>query len=102
MIDKKHEIYTKIANEIFDNGERYPKKHGNWMRLKLDNDEYLCMDTWNRAIHLVKNAVYDNQWTGFTGEDVAYLGLDFGGFHSYFNLTYLRSVLKRCKNNEEF
>ena len=39
-----------LKNNIKNFGERLPKKHGWWYRLKLWNDNYLVYDTWNGVV----------------------------------------------------
>lgn len=31
-------------------GEKFPKKHGEWYRLKIYDDNYLLLDTWNGQV----------------------------------------------------
>jgi len=69
--------------------------------LKLVGNIYLCMDGWSNAISVVRNPKYDNSYTGFTGEKIAYLGLDFGGFECHTNLNVLNNILSQLKKEYE-
>lgn len=74
--------YTRLASLIHRSGESFQKKHGSWDRMKLYDDLWLIMDSWNQSIKIVKgNCDYDNMYTGFINyEKLDYLGIDFGGF----------------------
>lgn len=82
-------------------GESFQKKHGNWMRLNMHDDYWLIMDTWNKAISLVKGQCeYDNMYTGFKdAEKVQTLGIDFGGFRLYVKASEINNYHTLAYNN---
>jgi hypothetical protein len=41
----------KLKKKIKNLGEKLPKKHGEWYRLKVYEDNYLIYDTWNGDIY---------------------------------------------------
>ena len=78
------EKYRALINIIYKKGKKFPKKHGNWIKLDLFKDYYLSLDSWNGCILFNKGNANYNEWTGFghNGEDfsISCLGGDFGGF----------------------
>tara|TARA_R110000744_G_scaffold338112_1_gene443298 strand:+ start:213 stop:461 length:249 start_codon:yes stop_codon:yes gene_type:complete len=46
-----------LIKKLKTKGERFPKKHGEWYRLKVYEDNYLIYDTWNRDIYHHKGCV---------------------------------------------
>jgi hypothetical protein len=97
MNNDEHVLFEELVRIILMRGVMFPKEHGNWARLRIGDDEYLCMDTWSQAIHLKKNADYNNKWTGFDGEEILYLGMNFGGLEIHVNANYLENLLKEIK-----
>ena len=97
--DKKYaemqEKHNRIATIIQKYGEHYPKEHGAWVRYKLIGDIYLAMDSWNKAIYVIRNAKYGNRWAGFSGDKIAYLGIDFGGYESHAEEKVLDNILNK-------
>lgn len=69
-------VLESIADLIRSNGERMPKKHGEWIALKVD-DHFFSMDSWNGAIHYQSGEPNYEYWTGFSGDgkESIYLGL---------------------------
>ena len=41
----------ELAEIIRSVGERFPKKHGEWYRLKVYDNNYLLLDTWNGCVY---------------------------------------------------
>lgn len=93
----KHDKYKKLVSLIYKFGEKYPKRHGEWIRLQYINDYYFCMDSWNNSISLVHNAIYENE-AGFSGKEEKYLGIDWGGFELSINEELLDFYLENLKN----
>lgn len=57
--------YNTLVCYILDNGQKFPKKHGNWVKLNLFKDYYLSLDTWNGYISFCKGRGEYNEWLGF-------------------------------------
>ena len=74
--------HERLTSLLFKHGERFQKKHGNWIRLSFDSSSHFIMDSWNKNIKVVYGECnYDNQHTGFDNyKTVASLGVNFGGF----------------------
>jgi hypothetical protein len=68
------DILTAIREIILSKGERFPKKHGSWICLKLDTG-FFSMDSWNGAIHYHDGEPIYEYWAGFSGSSNVYLGL---------------------------
>lgn len=47
----------RLRQKIRKLGEKLPKKHGDWFRLKIYDDNYLVLDTWNKQIAHYKGCV---------------------------------------------
>ena len=45
----------KLKNNMRELGERLPKKHGDWYKLQLWDDNCLIYDTWNGQIYHYPN-----------------------------------------------
>lgn len=41
---------SDLAKIIQKCGEKFPKKHGEWRRLHVYDDNYLLLDTWNGSV----------------------------------------------------
>ena len=95
---ESRELFEELVKIILMRGIMFPKEHGNWARLRIGDDTYLCMDTWSQAIHLKKNADYNNKWTGFDGEEMQYLGLNFGGMELHVDADYLKTLPEEIKS----
>jgi hypothetical protein len=95
MNDSLQLDYRRLAELIHADGERFPKRHGSWIRLRLAPDFSLVMGSWNRSIALVAgDAPFANEVTGFEGRVVARLGIDFGGFALYVSAERLHGLLR--------
>ena len=81
--------YTTLVRYISRNGEKFPKKHGNWIKLNLFKDYYLSLDSWNSSIDFQRGLGKYNEWSGFGNEykkqdiRISHLGIDFGVFKCY-------------------
>lgn len=98
---EQRDAYNRLALLIMNTGEVFQKNHGVWVRLKLYDDLWLMMDTWNKSIKVVKGQCdYDNMYTGFKDyEKIDYLGIDFGGFECHVDANRLNyyHALGSCK-----
>jgi len=47
----------KLRSNLKRLGEKLPKKHGEWYRLNIWDDNYLVYDTWNRKVYHYKGCV---------------------------------------------
>lgn len=74
LIMDEFEMLNDIRNILLNNGEKFPKKHGNWIYLKV-SDGFFSMDSWNGAIWHHNGEPEYEYWTGFTGMSKTYLGL---------------------------
>lgn len=93
------EAHAKLVSLIIKKGETFRKKHGNWIRIKLYDDLWLTLDTWNKAILLVKGkCTYDNMCSGFTDyEEREYIGINFGRFESHVSAHRMRYLYELAR-----
>ena len=77
------ELHNKLAQIILMNGLSCGKKHGSWIWLKITDDFFLEMDTWNRRIILREGCGEYCYWTGFAGLMRIHFGICWGGFESH-------------------
>jgi hypothetical protein len=93
--------YNELVGLVSEKGEHFRKPHGEWVRLRLDDDPnglYLQLDTWSKAMGLKRGPGDYHLYGGFDslGGFVEYLGIDFGGFELRVSprrlATYLRLV----------
>lgn len=89
--------FRELVHAILDKGTRYPKKHGSWISLKIGDNEYLYMDSWNSAIFKGTNVVYSSYTTGFSARDIIYIGIDWGAFECYVTDEYLDELLDKIE-----
>ncbi len=47
----------RLRENIRKYGEKLPKKHGSWYRLKIYDDNYLVLDTWNGHVNHYKGCI---------------------------------------------
>jgi len=47
----------KLIENLKNLGEKLPKKHGDWYRLKIYDNIYLLLDTWNGKIYYHKGCI---------------------------------------------
>lgn len=83
--DTSKQTHKRLASLLFNKGERFRKRHGNWIRLHLKGDYYLQMDSWNKAVEIKKGSAKPNHPNssdvgGFKGKSLHYFGMDFGGY----------------------
>lgn len=45
--EELHKLHDKLVHLIIKYGERFRKEHGNWIKLKLEGNKFLQLDTWN-------------------------------------------------------
>ncbi len=50
-------------------------------------------------VEVLRNAKFDNRWTGFSGDDIAYLGIDFGGYESHVEEKILDNILNKISTS---
>ena len=82
------EYHDKIVDLIFKYGIKYPKKHGNYIKLPFYKDSFFEMDSWNKSIHLKvgsgeqerSEGLYDWYYHELKGEDLFWLGSNWGRF----------------------
>lgn len=82
--------YYKLVKLIRNNGKSFRKRHGEWIRVKIYNNTWLVLDTWNSCITVHKGACEDRTSHGYTWgfEDrTDNIGMHFGGFRSHVGLT---------------
>ncbi len=75
------DLLNDIAHNIRTYGEHKPKKHGEWVCLKI-GEFFFSMDTWNGSISYKKGAPQYEYWTGFNGELIDCLGLSNSSWRS--------------------
>jgi hypothetical protein len=86
----KEYYFEKIKKLIYDYGQRFDKKYGNWIKLQYTNDSFFEMDSWNKSIVLKQGSGKYNYWIGFEGEHMEYLGsIDWGGSEVHSNCELL-------------
>ena len=51
LLDK----YSLLTDAIVKKGERLPKKHGAWHRVRTFDNNWLVYDTWNGCVYLYRN-----------------------------------------------
>jgi hypothetical protein len=87
IIEEKENLkkyHDRLVRLILKYGEHYRKKHGEWVKLNLEGEKFLELDTWNEAISLKSGSGEYEYWTGFEPrQSLIYFGIDFGGFSSH-------------------
>lgn len=83
----KRELHSHLAYLIYKRGKHFRKPHGAWVYLKIGEDYFFQLDSWNNAITWCKGEPVYNECTGFAdkhngfrGKVLKYLGIDFGRF----------------------
>lgn len=101
--------YNTLVCYILDNGKKFPKKHGNWVKLNLFKDYFLELDSWNGQISFCRGSGEYNEWLGFNGKNIpgSCLGYDadYSCFESNHPLTLdwlLFDVLKVTKIKRKY
>jgi len=78
-------VYKDSIKRIKKHGEHFPKKHGDWYRIKVMNS-YLLLDTWNGriSVHAGRCEPSGKDIYGavvcFNYDDSKTLGINFGSF----------------------
>ena len=92
----KSPIYENCIDRIMKHGERFPKKHGEWYRIKVFGDYWITLDTWNWAIRVHKgkcdysgNDIWGNL-VCFWFDNIETLAYDFGELKEFPMLNYWR------------
>lgn len=100
---EKQLLFNEIISLVLIKGERFQKKHGNWIRLAIHElpDTWLVMDSWNSNVRVVAGScTYDNMYTGFTYYVMLErLGMYFGGFECDVDIEVLKKYLNYLKFN---
>lgn len=101
MTDKEtpKQLHDRLVRFLLENGERFDKKHGNWIKFQISSNKYLQMDSWNKAIELKEGNAEYNYWTGFSGVRRIYFGIDWGGFSPSVPIQVYNSMLSCLKIN---
>lgn len=73
------EEYKQLVRLVLDSGERFRKKHGEWLLYRISDQLFLMMDSWNGHLLLCEGSGEYDYWTGFKGRKLHSFGLDFGG-----------------------
>lgn len=69
--------YKTLCNIVCNYGEHYPKKHGEWITLRIKGENtFFSLDTWNGALHYKVGSGDYNYHTGFKGASFFYFGLN--------------------------
>ena len=94
----KRERHLYLYRLIMDHGQHLPKRHGNWVRLDLNGDFFLQLDSWNKAINLKRGAMAEfNEWTGWKARTISYLGLDWGGYEPRVSAAVLEDIIESAQ-----
>lgn len=88
--------YKKLSSIMRKHAVRFPKKHGNWLRLYLGGRDVLFMDTWNGAITAATGDCEYCYWTGFVRCTKRFLAGDFGGFINDAGFLEIREYIERA------
>ena len=75
-------IHRNLASRILKNGISFPKKHGEWVCLRFDDNTFLSLDTHNLSIKLQRGNGEYEYWTGFKGNIIKYFGCCWGRFEA--------------------
>lgn len=85
--DALQQRYRALVHSVMEKGEHFRKAHGEWVRLRLDDDPngmFIELDTWNYVLNLKRGSGFYNYHGGFEPRDFfEHLGIDFGGFTLY-------------------
>ena len=83
-----HQLYKGLVSLVWAKGEQFPKKHGCWIRVWLDQAQglFINMDAYNNCIEIRQGSgLYDpdsdhSYYLGCEGQTLENLGSDWGGF----------------------
>jgi len=70
-LQEKKDMHYNLVYAIKEHGLKEPKRHGDYFTVNVFDKFQLHLDTWNKAITVLKD-----------GKRYDYLGMDFGGFDS--------------------
>jgi hypothetical protein len=94
----KRERFLFLYGLIMDHGQIMPKRHGHWVKLDLNGDFFLELDSWNKAIHLKRGTEPEfNEWTGWKARSINYLGSDWGGYEPHVRAAALEEVIEAAQ-----
>jgi hypothetical protein len=93
------ERYRFLSGLIWDHGLRMPKRHGNWVRLDLNGDFFLQLDSWSRAIDLMRGDKEQfNEFIGWkASRHIYHLGIDFGGYEPNVSAAILEEIIESAQ-----
>jgi len=104
MKNKEKEKFDLLYKIIFNFGQKYDKKHGNWIKIHYFKDAFFQMDSWSKAITLKQGNGEYEYWSGFEGKKINYIGLDYGGRSLHISLDllefYIENLLYELAKNE--
>lgn len=97
------EELRQLGNIILIYGDKFAKRHGHWVRLRLNDNWYFQMDSWNCSIHLKQgtgepNTGFPGDVCGFVGVEVQFIGSLWGPISSPLDRNQIRSFVNRAKN----
>lgn len=93
-LENYHDI---LANLIYKYGEKFEKKHGYWIKLNLEDNKFLEMDSHNHGITLKMGSGDYDKWLGFFGKEIIYFGINFGGYSGHADKNQYRETIKDCE-----
>jgi hypothetical protein len=84
----RHQLYKQLVSLVWAKGEQFPKKHGCWIRVWLDQPQglFINMDAYNSCLEIRQGSgLYDpdsdhSYYLGCEGRTLENLGSDWGGF----------------------
>lgn len=105
-MSQAEQYHSELVSLIHELGEKFPKKHGNWIKLNLDNNCFLQMDSWNKQIHLKQGTGIPknkelhkfNDVCGFEGKVWMGMGMAFGGFTGTGKEVQIKAMINRVNN----
>jgi hypothetical protein len=93
--DSPSSAYYDFVDRIKKHGEKFPKKHGEWYRIKV-LDKFITLDTWNGSIVLhgkecekSGNDIYGNL-VCFHSSEREQLAINFGGYSEHQMMNFWR------------
>jgi hypothetical protein len=101
MPNDQQKYFFLIRDLILKYGERFDKRHGNWIKLQFTDNLFFQMDSWNYAISLKRGIGEYDYWIGFSGEREKYLGMDFGGLEIHCEIDILKSWYEKLNDMYE-
>lgn len=74
--------YDLLTAAITRKGERLPKKHGEWYRIRAFDNNWLVYDTWNGCVYLYPNGAEPTGTDNMYGVVYAFSNIN-GGNNDY-------------------